>query len=129
MPLMSGVWSGDLGVGKTFDQVLLSAPVGAVELRVGAVVDDHVRVEVLPADGVRDARLALDHHVRRVEELSHHLQQFPESNPNPVIRAAVDGRVLCANPAATDCMANSGWFLSTCRRFVRPARSRSAQGF
>ena len=97
-----------LGRGKTFDQVLLSAPVGAVELRVGAVVDDHVRVEVLPADGVRDARLALDHHVRRFEELSHHLQQFPESNPNPVIRAAVDGRVLYANPAATDCMAKFG---------------------
>ena len=65
-------------------------------------------VEVLAADGVRDARLALDHHVRRVEELSHHLQQFPESNPNPVIRAAVDGRVLYANPAATDCMAKFG---------------------
>ena len=49
-----------LGRGKTFDQVLLSAPVGAVELRVGAVVDDHVRVEVLPADGVRDASTSLE---------------------------------------------------------------------
>ena len=90
---------------QSFSQVITASKHGAVEVRVRLGEGGVIHVEVLPADAVRDTRLTMDRHVRRVEELSHHLQQFPESNPNPVLRASLTGEVLYANPAAVHCLA------------------------
>ena len=46
---------------------------------------------------------------KRVEEALRRLSQFPEENPNPVLRVAADGRLLYANPPARDWLTTLGW--------------------
>ncbi|MBP2675674.1 MAG: sensory transduction histidine kinase, partial [Deltaproteobacteria bacterium] len=46
---------------------------------------------------------------RQAEEALHRLSQFPEQNPNPVLRFALDGTLLYANTSARSWLAALGW--------------------
>ena len=47
--------------------------------------------------------------LKRAEEKAHSLAEFPQENPNPVLRAESDGTVLYANRPAVGLLASMGW--------------------
>lgn len=93
---------------RAFSQLLeTSVASGVYELTAASVEPGVVRIEVYPAAAASEVRASTDHYLMRVEALSKELKQFPESNPNPVIRATESGELLYANPAARSCMPES----------------------
>ena len=58
------------------------------------------------AQGVTMLRLRAEH--ARADEAIRRLAQFPEQNPNPVLRATADGSLLFANAAAQAWLAALG---------------------
>ena len=93
---------------RPFSQLLeTSFPSATYELTAELREPGFLRIEVYPAAAVSEIRASMDHYVMRVEGLSKELKQFPESNPNPVLRASEAGELLYANPAARACMPDS----------------------
>jgi PAS domain S-box-containing protein len=65
---------------------------------------------------------------KRAEEEIHSLAEFPEENPNPVLRISIDGLVLYANQPAVKLLETMGWH--TGQRLPEPIlqRVRHVQG-
>jgi len=88
-----------------------------LEVRIRRVKSDWERVFSYGGTLVRDAErrpllavvtLSDVTERKRAEEALRRLAQFPEENPNPVLRIAEDGRLMYANAAARACLAAMG---------------------